>query len=152
MTNYYGGAYICHFHLSVIMLRQEFCISSGFAYYYDDCDTQEKLKTILWTVNRARNSVVSVGARIRTLNSQVWPQILINDFFSFSACSVVKRSTDWERVGRDRWEGEGERGGGGGKFALTICVFVVDCQMMTKYSPTLYLLLSWTGIRLPIKK
>ena len=38
--------------------------------------------------------------------------------------------------------GGGRDGRGGGKFALTICVFVVDCQMMTKYSPTLYLLLS----------
>ena len=37
--------------------------------------------------------------------------------------------------------GEGREGRGeGGKFALTICVFVVDCQMMT--SPTLYLFLS----------
>ena len=40
-------------------------------------------------------------------------------------------------------EGEGREGRGeGGKFALTICVFVVDFQMMTKYSPTLYPLLS----------
>ena len=29
--------------------------------------------------------------------------------------------------------GGGRDGRGGGKFALTICVFVVDCQMMTKY-------------------
>ena len=64
------------------MLRQEFCISSGFAYYYDDCDTQEKLKTILWMVDRARNSVVSVGAKDSRIEFSGVTSNPCNDFFS----------------------------------------------------------------------
>ena len=56
---------------------------SGFAYYWDDCDTQEKLKTILWMVDRARNSVVSVGAKDSRIEFQGVASNPCNDFFSF---------------------------------------------------------------------
>ena len=69
--------------MSVILLRQEFCLSSGFAYYEDDCDTQEKLKTILWMVDRARNWMVSVGAKDSRIEFPGVTSNPCNDFFFF---------------------------------------------------------------------